>query len=228
MQAHIGPYLNATCEEVCASEAGEKCSSMTSPLTTPRQLMRLRSGMWRQYKEMKRIHGHHSVQSEEAQEVSFNYRNFSFRSRLQYEQNLVERSLEAPNFYTLVVTGKRKAGCRQAHFFMVGRYLIDNPLVVGKLLVAVFSSVILPNPRPPQSHLTGHQSESPMGKIIVQQASVQRVLESLGSFSSAGPDNGHLRLLKRCAKQISLPLTLIFRKSLLREMVNLTYGWSRW
>jgi hypothetical protein len=77
----------------------------------------------------------------------------------------------------------------------------------------VFVSAVPAHPAPFQS-FAGSLTDVEFSRV-----GVQRVLSALDPSSSMGPDDLHPQLLKSCADELSLPLCLIFQKSMRTGLV---------
>ena len=59
-----------------------------------------------------------------------------------------------------------------------------------------------------------NQCENQIGEVKICRVALQRILEKLNVNKSCGPDNMHPHLLQKTARMISVPLKIIFEKSL--------------
>ena len=78
--------------------------------------------------------------------------------------------------------------------------------------VSAFASVLTPH-LPPLPHMHQH-CDSSFSSIPLSPSIVAKAISALNENGSIGPDLIHPLLLKRCKSAISLPLYLLFNKSL--------------
>ena len=64
----------------------------------------------------------------------------------------------------------------------------------------------------------------PFPELKITEKIVQKKLEKLNPKKSPGPDGIHPRVLKEAAEILAKPLTLLFKKSILRE--ELPHAWK--
>lgn len=190
----------------------------------PRELMSSRSQAWAHYK---RLRGELGRQHEEVLEslwifsrLSFEYRNFSRLSQCQYEQELENNFSVAPKMVHSYIR-RRKKGCPS-----VGPLKLPSGEVVAgqrdmsQLFVNSFSSVFVDaDLASPSPH---HFFPGKFGETCVTRLMVSQVLDKLDSSSAPGPDGIHPCVLKSCSWQMSLPLSLIFVKSLSHGVLPVT------
>ena len=92
--------------------------------------------------------------------------------------------------------------------------LINNDIDKANLLNNYFiSQTIPPNtniPLPVFEYLTNARLDN----IVITPAIVGKVLQSLDPSKATGPDGIGNRVLKECAESLSVPLSIIFNKSL--------------
>jgi hypothetical protein len=123
--------------------------------------------------------------------------------------------LERPDSHKLfhAYIRRKKVGCPSIGPLKVpGGELVVNPGQMAEIFVASFSGVFVSGaplwPEPFQI-FGGSVSE-----VEFTRARVSRVLDSLDPTSSMGPDGLHPCLLRHCSRELSVPLCLIFEKSM--------------
>ena len=62
-----------------------------------------------------------------------------------------------------------------------------------------------------------NQCDNQIGEVQICRVALQRILEKLNVNKSCGPDNMHPHLLQKTARTISVPLKIIFERSLNRR-----------
>lgn len=185
------------------------------PVRPPPSLLRRRSVLWKQFKEVRAVSGRRSIASQRALSsflsVNSDIHNFHVRSQAEYENSLSLRLKENPKLLHSYVRHRKVGRTTVGPLRLPSDKLSDNPAEMVEMFAEAFASVYLtanlPHPAPFQ-HCFGRLS-----CISVCQEEVERLLNDLDSFSAMGPDNLHPHVLKSCSSILSYPLTLIFQKS---------------
>ena len=86
----------------------------------------------------------------------------------------------------------------------------DTAAMLNYFFSSVFTNEDLDN----LPHINSHQYSVPLSNISITIEQVYCKLRSLKPFKSPGPDGFHPRIIKEAAEQLSLPLYLMFFKSL--------------
>ena len=148
---------------------------------------------------------------EHYKETEVNLKRSIRDAKCKYEKDLVDNFKQNPRNFFAYASKKQKSST-------VGPMLIDNNLVQNDLeiveeLNSFFVSVFtaekpdnLPNiPVNNIEHLTD---------IFIAPDVILKKLSTLKDYKAPGPDNIYPKLLKECAQQLCVPLSIIFRKSI--------------
>ena len=183
----------------------------------PRELIRERSICWNNYKNARRRFGRghtHSLAALDAfNRINYLYRNYARHKQCEYERKVAGLLKEAPKVFNSYIR-KRKKGCptvgplKSANGSVVTTG-IEQSNIFAQAFSSVYVSTVPEDPQPFQS-FNGN-----MEILDANYDAVVSILKALDGSSSPGPDGIHPMLLKNCAEEISLPLTLLFKKSLL-------------
>ena len=84
----------------------------------------------------------------------------------------------------------------------------------ANMLAEYFCSVYTREPEDDVPEGNIHTDSEPLCAIQITEREVMKILEHLKPNKSAGPDNLHPKILKECAKEIAVPLTVIYLRSL--------------
>jgi Reverse transcriptase (RNA-dependent DNA polymerase)/Endonuclease-reverse transcriptase len=90
---------------------------------------------------------------------------------------------------------------------------VTEDLAIAEQLNRFFASVFTKEDRA-NIPVQPSETDKKLDKIHISPNEVVKKLQKLRPDSAAGPDNIHPRLLKECCNELSIPLTIIFRKSL--------------
>jgi len=133
-------------------------------------------------------------------------------SRAQYEQRLIDEYSENPKLFHSYIRKKKKGKLSVGPLkYRDGRVVCESG-EMANLLVEAFAEVFVTDD--PVSPVPSQVYEGRMGDVLVSVSKVKEVLMKLDVNSAIGPDEIHPMLLKSCAEQISVPLSLIFNMSL--------------
>ena len=94
----------------------------------------------------------------------------------------------------------------------INNTVVDDEATMAEDFVSAFAYVLTPH-QPPLPHLHQH-CDSSFSSIPLSPSIVAKAISALNENGSMGPDLIHPLLLKRCKSAISLPLFLLFNKSL--------------
>ena len=185
-------------------------------VSPPRSLIRERAALWRAYKAHRIDLGRRDPVTLRALELfrnaNYNYRNYARNRQAAYEQRLVDILGGAPKVFHSYIR-ERKVGCPT-----VGPLrrddgsLISDDVLMAESFCAAFSSVF--NGNTPLHQQPHQQFQGLMDDVLIGLDYVHGAIEALDSSSAAGADNVHPHFLKSCAQSVSLPLVLIFQRSL--------------
>jgi len=77
-----------------------------------------------------------------------------------------------------------------------------------------FSSVFTKEDRQNIPHIDDKKPDHPFDDLLITAPAVYEVLRKLQPDKSPGPDNIHPRILKECAVELAMPLTILFQSTL--------------
>ena len=184
-------------------------------LRPPRELITRRAAAWQAYKVIRREEGRNSDAALDSlqifQGLNWEYRNYSFLSRRSYEAELLNRTDNRKLFHSYIRNKKVGRPAVGPLRLPDGRRVIE-PVEMCEVFVTSFAGVFIPGI--PQDPAPFQSFEGRMVDIEVTREAVAAVLSGLDPTSSAGPDGLHPHLLKACAEVLSVPLQMIFIKSL--------------
>lgn len=182
----------------------------------PAALKQERREAWIAYRSAREIQGRHGEQAiaslEIFQGINHRFRHYCLNSRALYESSLMNRYGEAPKLFHSYIR-KKKVGCLSVGpLRLPGESLLVTPVEMANVLVSTFSSVFVE--RVPVAPAPYQTCNSHMDDFVIEPNEVYKVLLGLDANSAMGPDNVHPRLLKSCAEELTVPLTIIFNLSI--------------
>ena len=195
----------------------------------PRAVISQRKRAWTTYKNIRQNFGRSSEEASVAlqvyNDINSTYRNYSRFRQARYEERLVDLISEAPKLFHSYLR-ERKKGCPSVGPLRTSEgYLIQSSLQMSEEFARAFTAVYVVtrpvSPAPYQEYV------GVMEEISVHYDNVLKVLLSLSSSTSPGPDGIHPAFLKNCASVVALPLTLIIRRSLETGVVPQEWKRSR-
>ena len=175
-----------------------------------------RAQLWAAYKESRTSLGRNNDYTLEALDrfngANYHYRNYSRTRQCQYEKKLVDLLGIAPKAFHSYLR-ERKKGCpKVGPLRETNGSLISDKYRMSEVFAEAFASVFVTcHPNSPHDH---QRSEIRMDDICIRYSSVRDVLNNLDGSSSPGPDGLHPMVLNMCGEILSLPLAIIFQKSL--------------
>ncbi|MES9881006.1 MAG: reverse transcriptase domain-containing protein, partial [Sedimenticola sp.] len=89
-----------------------------------------------------------------------------------------------------------------------------NDEEIAQILNRCFSDVFVIDRDGEPPNFEPRQPDNNLGNIDITNEKVTKVIQQLKASKSAGPDNFHPKLFKETVEKISIPLTLMFQKSL--------------
>ena len=194
-----------------------------SPASRPRQwkpkvdseLSRLKSQSWQKYKLARQRHGRNSVDAITAlthfHDVNSRLHNDLTFQCAQWESHLVLNLTSQPKQFHKYIRLKRQ--CRPCVGpLMINGHLSDDPASMAESLCAAFGSVF--SPVSPPDTLPHRTIDAQLSTVRLPYAKIVSILKGMREDTSPGPDVMLAPLLKNCASQIAIPLTLLFKKSL--------------
>ena len=181
---------------------------------TSNRLRKLKSKAWTEFKTTRNCHGRHSpltyarwhsfVQSNK------NIKAFKNASRCSYELELVSNIKTKPKMFHSYLRS-HKTNRPTVGPLKINNTVVDDEATMAEDFVSAFASVLTPH-LPPLPHMHQH-CDSSFSSIPLSPSIVAKAISALNENGSMGPDLIH-PLLKRCKSAISLPLYLLFNKSL--------------
>ena len=182
----------------------------------PRSLRRERSEAWAAYKSSRSLHGRVHLTTVNAWDafVSINarFRNFAICAQKNYERTVAAQLQTNPKLFHAYIRHRRVGRPSVGPLRLPDGRLTDAPADMVDCFVTSFATVFsVDEPNAPAPHQTCGEH---IGEFAVTPAMVEGVLQSLDCGSSMGGDGMHPRLLKCLASELSLPLSVMFNKSL--------------
>jgi hypothetical protein len=181
----------------------------------PARLKRERACAWRQFKDVRRVHGRAAVQTTDAlsvfDDVNDRFRNFFIHRRISYEQSLVDKIGESPKCFHSYVRSKKVGNPSVGPLRLDDGTLVVSGGAMADVLADSFASVYTDGvPVLPIYHqqFPGNFEFAPL-----TMADVAVKFSKLDVNSSMGPDGVHPLLLRSCSGLV-LPFFMLFSKSL--------------
>ena len=151
------------------------------------------------------------------------------KSRKLYERNLAKEAKTNPKKIWKYINSKSKS---RTGIGDLCRDPLDNKSEKteddgekANILADFFSSVYSTEKDSTIPELAKKQVETEWTQIQIKVEEVEQILSNLKPDKSPGPDNLSPRLLKEMAKEIAIPLTIIFKKSL--ESKQIPSDWKK-
>ena len=170
-----------------------------------------KAAKWREYKHCRQVCGrNHEVIIAVFSRVNFQYKDFVKSSQCQCETSLVERLATALKlFYSYIRKGKK--GCPSVGPLKSSNgVIVSRALEMNELLVDAFSAVFVPGVSP---DVAEHQICVGVFNDVVR-SPVACLLSGLNGLPAAGLDGLHPYILRACPEALSLPMYLLFVRSL--------------
>ena len=121
----------------------------------------------------------------------------------------------APTLFHFYIRSKKKGRMSVGPLKLPNGQLIFDPEGVANYLADTFASVFIGGvPASPAQYQT---YDGVMPEVVITVNRVKDVLLDLNVNSAVGPDSVHPRLLRACTHELSVPLTMIFNKSLVER-----------
>ena len=182
----------------------------------PNRLRTRREEAWTDYKRARSQHGRTSPQAlvcwHSFVQVNDDIRRFKADARCSYELSLLENMVNRPKCFHSYLK-RHKIDRPGVGPVLVDGELTDDPRSMAECFVESFAGVLesATTPHQPQNH---QHTDSYLSEAPFTLSRVRTALASLDPNGSMGPDGFHPVMLKRCSEAISLPLYLLFTKSL--------------
>ena len=173
------------------------------------------SRSWSAFKIARSTFGRHSIEAANLL-ASFKACLASAQSnvrsqRVSYEERLGANSAMEPKKFHKYIRELKHARPSVGPLLIDG-VLSDDPTLMSEALVGAFSSVFDPI-YPPDTY--PHQvSDGVIDTVPFSETAVRRLLSNLRSDGGPGPDGLKPLLLKNCAAELAIPLTIVFTKSM--------------
>ena len=193
----------------------EKPRNATWMQKPPRQTVMAKSRAWDEYKRARKSHGRLSELATRAWEAftqaSSTLRSHAIRQQCNYEENLIDSIKDNPKLFHGYIRRKKKGRVPVGPLKVDGNVISNVPEVV-EVLADSFASVF--DDKLPDDVYPHQRFEGLMDTLVVSYNEVYELLLNMDPTSSPGLDEIHPQLLKTCAAELALPLTIIFQRSL--------------
>ena len=194
----------------------------------PPSLKRRRACAWQSYKSLRGLHGRTSLLATQAlavySDLNDRYRRFFIYAQSDYEHSLMMNFKMFPKRFHSYIRNKKVGNPSVGPLRRTNGSLTSICGEMAEIFAEDFSSVYtndnLDHPAPHQV------CDGILDSVPLSFSDVHKRLSSLNSGSSMGPDGMHPLLLRSCSF-LSVPLYLIFRKSLLDGVVPVDWKHSR-
>ena len=191
----------------------------------PNTLTQNRSRSWNTYKSNRSRHGRLSpitLNSWHSYSLSNKaIKDFKIRSRISYENNLINKIKNNPKLLHSYLR-RQKLSRPSVGPLLIDNTLIDDPTSMAEHFVEAFSSVLNPvTPLFPHPHQI---SQNQIHSVQFTINDVDLTLKNLNPSSSMGPDCLHPVLFKSCHASLSLPLYILFTRSL--SLMQVPASWK--
>ena len=216
-------FLSIVLELVAVCVPLKKCSVGLSRCFAkpPTSLLRSRSRLWSQYKSVRTQFGRNSLQASAAysdyRDINQQYREYSLRKTLDYEREILSRSKLQPKLFHSYIRGKKTGRPKIGPLRLPNGVICSDSLGMADCFLRAFSSVhsggTINNPAPHQ--LCSGSFDS----ISLSEGTVRVILSKLDPYSAMGADGIHPRVLKECCDSLAIPLSMIFKASVLQSCV---------
>ena len=151
------------------------------------------------------------------------------KARRKYEQNLAMEAKANPKKVWQYINSKSKtrSGIGELYTNPADQKSnkTDNDEEKANILADFFSSVFTVEPNEEIPSMTKTSVTYDWHNIVITTEMVYKILSNLKPDKSPGPDSIHPRLLKNISKEISIPLSIIFNKSL--ETNKIPVEWKK-
>ena len=182
----------------------------------PNSLRLQKTDTWLRYKAARLEHGRVSPQAlvcwHEFSRANDDIKRFKRDARCEYELQLLDNLINRPKCFHSYLRSRKvdKPGIGP---ILVDGDLTDDPMSMAECFVRSFAGVLdgAVVPLHPQAH---QLSDSALVNVPFVVSTVESALNALDPSGSVGPDGLHPVMLKRCSGALSLPLYLLFTKSL--------------
>ncbi|XP_072014972.1 uncharacterized protein [Amphiura filiformis] len=134
-------------------------------------------------------------------------------AQAKYEQRLMKEFKSKPKAFYSYVRQNQKVKVGVAQLEKDDGNLTENDEEAAEVLSQFFQSVFTQEPTGEAPELESVIDEE-VDDVVFTQEDVKKELDKLKPDKSPGPDSVHPKVLKECSEEVSLPLYLIFRKSL--------------
>ena len=173
------------------------------------------SRLWSAYKTARFTYGRHSPEAANLlalfKACLDSTRSNVYTQRVSYEEHLGAISTKEPKKFHKYIRERKHARPSVGPLLIDGT-LSDDPILMSETLVRAFTSVF--DPSYPPDTLPHQVSDGVISTVPFSEAAVRRLLSNLRSDGGPGPDGLKPLLLKNCAAEMAIPLTILFTKSL--------------
>lgn len=142
-----------------------------------------------------------------------------------FEKDLADNIKKNPKAFWRYVNSKTKVRCGVDDLTREDGSIAssdeDKANELNKFFASVFTVEDMGNMPNVEAYFQG---DTPLSEIIITASNVCKKLKNLKGDKSAGPDGLHPRVLKETAEEISIPLAIIFNKSM--EIGKLPKQWK--
>ena len=150
---------------------------------------------------------------------------YARHKQCEYERKVAGLLKEAPKVFHSYIRSRKKGCLTVGPLKSDSGSIVTTGIELSNTFAQAFSSVFVSTvPERPQPFQIFNGN---MDVLDTSYDTVFSILKELDGSSSPGPDGIHPMLLRNCAKEISLPLTLLFRKSLVLRQLPIQWKVSR-
>ena len=213
---HFSDRIHKIMDIFVPSSADRPRKTLPGNRNLPNHLRSRRADAWSNYKITRSQYGRISQQAlvcwHNFVSINGEIRRYKMETRCSYELRLLDSMVNNPKGLHSYLRS-HKADIPRIGPVLVGNELTDDPLSMAECFVESFVGVL--NSAVVPHHPQAHQfSDSVLSDVPFTLSNVKTALSALDPTSSMGPDGFHPLMLKSCSESISLPLYLLFTRSL--------------
>ena len=185
-------------------------------INPPRSLIHDKNVAWVRFKEIRGSYGRTHQNTLDAwnkfHDVNTTIKHFAVNSQIEYEKSISCQIGPNPKLFHSYIKHRRVGKPSVGPIILSNGILTDDPKQMAEGFAASFASVFVDVT--PSNPVANQSCLNYTADINVTPDQVFEILSGLDGNSSMGSDGVHPRLLKRLAGDLSLPLSLIFNRSL--------------
>jgi len=163
---------------------------------------------WKKYRKGKITKEEYKVHEKRA-------KNAVRKAKKKFEEGLVLEKTKNPRKFYSYLNRKSKSNSIGPIMSPNGTLLLDDQSKVkefNEYFASVFENI--DNEKCKSYPVYNQREHEELNNVILSAEIVEKKIKNIKAHSAPGPDGIHATLLKQCSKEISIPLFLIFQKSM--------------